>query len=240
MNLYLTTNPGLTPYYDKDFFSIIQHYKATSPMNISTMSVKQWYHTLLEDKVLMNQPDNSPATLIPVRSETLHPHSDWPQIWSNVHSKGLGSELTSFLFKLVHGLLPTQDRVSRIGLGNVDIPGVCLLCRMSTENLLHCFFECQHNVVVGHGLLGYVQHVVPNLSPESALILDFDANLPDEESLAACVMIATGLHYIWESRVSKKVVTLFKMRAEIEARVSVLRRSRHNQSGLLIERCLLN
>ena len=35
-----------------------------------------------------------------------------------VRFKGLGSDLTSFLFKLIHGLLPTQDRVARLGLAN--------------------------------------------------------------------------------------------------------------------------
>ena len=154
-------DPCFPPYYDKDFFSLIQHYKENSPMNISMMSTKQWYFTILEDQGL-------PASLIPVRSETLHPNCDWPQIWSNIRSKGLGSELSSFLLKLVHGLLPTQDRVARIGLAENPLPVVCLMCRISNENLLHCFFECPKSMVVGLTLLGYVKHVIPNLSPEAA------------------------------------------------------------------------
>ena len=233
-------DPGFPPYYDKEFFSLIQHYKETSPMNISTMSTKDWYATLLDDQVLLNPTnDDAPASLIPVRPENLNPNCEWPQIWSNVRSKGLGSELSSFLLKLVHGLLPTQDRIARIGMA-VDGQAVCLLCRTSSENLLHCFFECPHNMVVGLTLLGYVQHVVPNLSPEAALLLDFQQSLTSEESLAVCVMLSTGLKYIWETRVSKKVVTTFSMRAEIEARVSILRRTRHEPSGLIIEEMLLN
>ena len=50
-------DPGLTPYYEKDFFDLILHYKTSSPLNIATMTIKQWYTVLLEDKVLM-----SPAT----------------------------------------------------------------------------------------------------------------------------------------------------------------------------------
>ena len=95
-------------------------------------------------------------------------------------------------------------------------------------------------MVVGLTLLGYVQHVVPNLSPEAALLLDFQQSLTSEESLAACVMLSTGLKYIWETRVNKKVVTTFNMRAEIEARVSILRRTRHEPSGQIIEEILLS
>ena len=233
-------DPGYPPYYDKEFFSLIQHYKETSPMNISIMSIKEWYTTLLEDQVLMNPTnDDTPASLIPVRPETLNPNCEWPQIWSNARSKGLGSELSSFLLKLVHGLLPTQDRIARIGMAD-NGHGICLLCRHSSENLLHCFFECPHNMIVGLTLLGYAQHVVPNLSPEAALLLDFQQSLTQEESLAVCVMLSTGLKYIWKTRVNKKVVTSFSMRAEIEARVSILRRTRHEPSALIIEEILLN
>ena len=178
--------------------------------------------------------DDTPASLIPVRPETLNPNCEWPQIWSNARSKGLGSELSSFLLKLVHGLLPTQDRIARIGMAD-NGHGICLLCRHSSENLLHCFFECPHNMIVGLTLLGYAQHVVPNLSPEAALLLDFQQSLTPEESLAVCVMLSTGLKYIWETRVNKKAVTSFSMRAEMEARVSILRRTRHEPCGLIIE-----
>ena len=166
-------------------------------MNISTMSIKQWYSTLMEDQVLMNPSDgDNPAVLIPVRPENLHPDSDWTQIWLNMRTSGLGSELSSFLFKLVHGLLSTQERIARIGLSAEDIPGVCSHCRVSPETLIHCFFECQASMVVGLTLLGYVQQLVPDLSPDKALILDWQDSLSSEESLAACVMMASGLKYI--------------------------------------------
>ena len=36
-------DPGLSPYYDKDFFATIRHYYLTCPMNINVMTIKQWY-----------------------------------------------------------------------------------------------------------------------------------------------------------------------------------------------------
>ena len=135
-------NPGLTPYYDKDFFQVIQHYKTSSTMNIATMSIKEWYTLLLEDKVLMSPADDvSPAALLPVRAEVLHPNTDWTQVWQIARTIGLGSELISFQFKLMHNLLPTQERIDRLGL-NEDQPRLCLHCSLETENLVHSLFDC--------------------------------------------------------------------------------------------------
>ena len=103
-------DPGLPPYYDQAFFDTIKHYHQHSPLNVAVMSIKQWYQALLEDRVLMNPPtDTSPQSLIPVRVEILSPTIDWPQTWKLVRSKGLDSDLVSFLFKLLHCLLPTKD-----------------------------------------------------------------------------------------------------------------------------------
>ena len=43
--------------------------------------------------------------------------------------------------------------------------------------------------------------------------------------------MASGLKYIWEARVEKKQVRIYKMRSEVEARVSILRRTRHKEAG---------
>ena len=98
-------DPGLTPYY---FFDLILHYKTSSPLNIATMTIKKWYTVLLEDKVLMSPAtQESAAALLPVRTESMHPNTDWPQVWQIARTKGLGSELISFQFKILHKLLPT-------------------------------------------------------------------------------------------------------------------------------------
>ena len=71
-------DPGYLPYYDREFFQTIKHYKETSHMNIAVMTTKQWYRTLLEDRVLMQPYDpNSPPMLLPVRVESLLPNVDW-------------------------------------------------------------------------------------------------------------------------------------------------------------------
>ena len=90
-------------------------------MNIATMSLKQWYTVLLEDKVIKCQTDpDSPPSLIPVQPEVLSPDTDWNQVWPTSRTKGLGPELSSFLFKMLHRLLPTQERIARLGIAGEE------------------------------------------------------------------------------------------------------------------------
>ena len=163
--------------------------------------------------------DNSPQSLIPIRTEILHPALDWPETWRLARLKGLGSILTSFLFKLLHCLLPTQERVSRIGVA--ENLGLCLICNNEPEDLLHAFFLCQHSRVVGHALLGYLQQSVPDLTPEDVLKLQLGSSLSEDAELATVYTLATGLKYIWENRIEEKQLKLHKMRAEIEAWISI-------------------
>ena len=94
--------------------------------------------------------------------------------------------------------------------------------------------------MVGHALLGHVQVLAPDLSPEAALRLELGGELSPDEELATMCLLATGLKYIWDARAEKKQVTLFKMRAEVEARISILRRTRHSKAGDLMLEMLSN
>ena len=84
-------------------------------------------------------------------------------------------------------------------------------------------------------MLGCVQQIIPELSADAAVQLDFLLGLTDEENLAALYILATGLKYIWEMRLAKNAVLKYKMRAEIEAMVSILRKTRHQDTAIRIE-----
>ena len=90
-------------------------------------------------------------------------------------------------------------------------------------------------MIVGLALLGCVQQLIPGLSAEAAVQLDWGVVLPDEENLAALYTLSTGLKYIWEARLAKKVVMMQKMRAEIEAKVTILEKSSFLPAALKIE-----
>ena len=237
MEEHTLPNPGFTPYYDRDFFSVIAHYKHSSTLNIATMTIKQWYSVLLEDKVLMkpvNLQVQGPRELVPIRPELKFPETDWTQVWSLARTKGLGSELVSFQFKIMHDLLPTQERAARLGVGEPN-HGQCLLCRLDTEDLVHGLLDCPYNMGAGQALLGVVQQILPDLDNERAVRLDFRRILQSDENLAVQCILLTGMKYIWETRITRKVVHLFRMRAEIEAKISILRKTRFSNTALLME-----
>ena len=139
---------------------------------------------------------------------------------------------------MVHRLLTTRDRIARLGLDEGQA-GLCLHCRLEVEDITHCFFDCPRNMMVGLALLGCVQQLIPGLSAEAAVRLDFGLVLPEDDNLAALCILSTGLKYIWEARLAKKVVMKHKMRAEIEAKVAILRKSRHNTAAIIISEMML-
>ena len=228
-------NPGFTPYYDQEFFKLIAYYKNQGTLDVATMTIKQWYTVLLEDKLLMSPAtEDSPAVLLPIRPEIRSPQTDWSRVWQNARKRGLGTELSSFQFKVIHDLLPTQERISRIGAAG-EPQDLCLHCRLDREDLVHCFFDCPRNKGVGLRLLGCIQQVIPGLSSDAALRLDFVLNLADEEQLAVQGILINGLKYIWEAKLSKKTLTMYRMRAEIEAYISLLRRTRFSNAAVRME-----
>ena len=107
-------NPPIPPYFSPSFFQTIRHVKETTPLNVATMSTKQWYRLLVEEEVTMHQLEDNQRDFIMSRAELSSPTNDWERTWRRCRLKGLGSEATSFLWKLVHHLLPTEDRLSNI------------------------------------------------------------------------------------------------------------------------------
>ena len=80
-------------------------------------------------------------------------------------------------------------------------------------------------------LLSFAHAAVPGLSSEAMLKLDFGQELEETDQLATLTILATGLMYIWQARSDKKVVVQYKMRAEIEAVISILRKTRFSAAA---------
>ena len=218
-------DPGYLPYYDRSFFSTIKHYKDNCPLNIEVMTTRQWYRVLLEDRVTMQANfDGDQPTLIPVRAELSGQGQDWLATWAMLKTNGLSSENASFLFKLLHQLLPTQDRINRI----TKEMEVCKVCKTDSEDLWHAFFGCQPCKETSDLLLSYVSHLVPGISSKDVLSLNFATTVEENDRLPTLVLIATGLRYIWQTRADKKTVCRYKMRTEIEATISILRKTRYS------------
>ena len=96
-------DPGFPPFYPKDFFEKIREVHLETPLNVTTMTQKQWYTLLLEDCCTMElREGETTRKYIRTKVELASPVTDWERSWRLARLKGLGPEHTSFLFKLLH------------------------------------------------------------------------------------------------------------------------------------------
>ena len=162
--------PDLHPCFKGEFFPTIRRINS-SPLGLSKLSVKEIYRFLIEEITMID--DNSGShTLKPLRVELSNPLNQWETTWSLSRQYMLGPNLYTFLFKLLHRILPIAERVARI-LPNQS--PICNRCVEGTaETLEHAFFHCQQNKGAGNVLLIGLRKCIPGLTPSKILILDFD------------------------------------------------------------------
>ena len=63
--------------------------------------------------------------MIPTKQEDLNSDTDWENIWLNMRSKGLTPSQSSYLFKMVHDLLPNNSKLLKFGLKDNDTCNFC-------------------------------------------------------------------------------------------------------------------
>ena len=210
------------PYFSPSFFSSIKWVKDNTPLNIATMTTNQWYRVLLEKEVTMEDHIDSPNVYKKCRAELSSPTTDWETSWRRARMKGLGSEVTSFLWKLLHQILPTEERLSRI-LSNSSEH--CKLCPTpSNGSLQHCLFECISTSEVGSWLLSLARRWDPNTSAQKLLMLEFICE-PSHE-MPMVWLLGQSLLYMWGVRAAGKIVNSNLARANLESKISLLRETR--------------
>ena len=104
-------DPGFPPFYPREFFAKIREVHQETPLNVATMSQKQWYRVLLEGSCTMEMGESGQMQFIKSRAELSSPGTDWENSWRLARLSGLGPDHTSFLFRLLHQTLPTQERL---------------------------------------------------------------------------------------------------------------------------------
>ena len=111
------------------------------------------------------------------RVERQIPLNDWEAIWKRCRMAGLGQNLSSLLFKVVHGLLPTQVRLCR---ADPSLTGKCKLCTVNTmEDHEHALIECNFNDGAGSRIIQCISYNQAQ-TYQSILKLNFVAQ-PDNE-----------------------------------------------------------
>ena len=168
------------------------------------MSCKEWYEFVLQSEIAELGPDGAPR-LVACRVELQLPQHDWSRSWGLARLNGLSSSSISFLWKLLHQLLPTRERQSRILRG--DNSAVCQVCDSGeVDNILHAFAKCSRSKVVFDWMKTGLDKFAEDLTAEKILLLDIklSTNLPFNE-LPLVWFIAEVLGSIWETRAAGKL-----------------------------------
>ena len=215
-------DPGFLPYYPAAFFEVIKYAHLETPLNILSMSISQWTRLLTEDGLTMETFGDT-QRYIPCKSELSSPTSDWELSWRLCRLSGLGSDLASFNFKLLHGLLVTKQRMHQFSPGT---SATCTLCEENVdEDIQHALLHCGYNDGAGQALLEAVHVQLPDTSAAALLRLEL-AQLPEDLELPMVTFISTILLAIWEKRLSRSRILLYDIRATLEARCLLLRKTR--------------
>ena len=174
--------------------------------------------------------------LIPCRVETRHPEHDWETAWRRARLLGLGPTLTSFLFKVLHDLLPTQERISRT---NPAVTGWCSRCitedHGETENLDHALISCPANNRVGIAIL----ECLPQGRLQGQDVLRLQFAIEGEQELPVVWFLAAAWSIIWGYRSAGRRIELYRVRADLEAKVSLLRETRYVEAAEAISSMII-
>ena len=212
------------PFYTSSFFNVIKEARA-SGLCVATMTIRQWYNHLLKQE--LSYQDGDTRLMKPCRAERMYPNAQWDVIWKNVHLKVVPSDVISFSFKLVHGLLPTEARL------NSTLRNVSAACKFSCPgdppaDLNHCFFSCDLTADVGMLLFRVSQCFKPGICVNDILRLE----IVDNAALVWVVM--KSLYFIWEHRVAKKRVNRTKWMADLVADQEIMLSSHYNSFAIEI------
>ena len=132
--------------------------------------------------------------MIPCKVEERDPTISWTNSYSLCRLKGLSPDSKSFLFKLLHTLLPSKERIHHL----TATSPLCWCDSGEQETYSHLFFKCSKNKEAGEALLKCSQAYDTSLTLEKALRLELEAD--ETFLLPTLILLTTGLEFIWENR----------------------------------------
>ena len=208
-----------------EFFEVIQRAK-DSGNDIITMSTKAWYNFLLQDEI-MSRDHNQVLVFSPCRTEQNFPDKNWSDIWLRSRLKALSSNATSFCFKMLHDLLPTEYRLSTM-LRNV--PPTCKFsCQGEVPaDLQHCLLTCKLVQDVGRWLLSVIELQLES-KPASLDVISLNLDLSD----GAVWVVINTLLFCWNQRKMGKRATVEECHACLVADLKILRETKHQNTAVL-------
>ena len=99
-------------------------------------------------------------------------------------------------------------------------------CQNQIDNIEHALIFCQSNDGVGLLLLRVVRGLLPDV--EAATLSRLELQVDPDQELPLVFFISTVLCSIWTLRQSGQRVQRYLVRSEMEAKINLLRETRHS------------
>ena len=138
---------------------------------------------------------------------------------------------------MLHQLLPTQERLSRI-LPRASSTCILPACVDLQDDLPHALVLCQGNDGVGIRVMECLRRYHPNLDVEAALRLELDVS--EELELPLVWLMATVYQAVWKCRAEKAKVNLYDIRSTLEAQINLLRETRFSNVSTILDQLVVN
>ena len=158
------------------------------------------------------------------RIERLYPEVDWGRSWEYMNMRGLGSEKMTFIFRMLHNLLPVNIRLFRM---NLSATPTCQLCKHGhVEDIPHAVLECTFNSAINDWIVAVLYDIDTSLldHPVTSLNLStFNLPISHDGKFPVIWFIAAVLMIVWKSRCEKKPITIPKLRSLLLAELELMK-----------------
>lgn len=231
------TPPSLPPYYPIDFLKTIKLAKDRGN-NIEKIKAKDWYEHLINMSTLEEEIQHENGTIewrkIKCKAELKNPEVDWPKIWEQASIKRISSISRGVIWKILHAILPTQERLNRIT-RTVMSPAYIQCPTGETDNILvHCFINCDQSREAMDWLITLIRTMAPGLTKNDMIRLK--VNPSDLTQIEPCIwLVCESLEYVWSRRKSRERVSIPELKAILKNRAAKLSSSKkYNAMGSML------
>ena len=143
--------------------------------------------------------------------------------------------MRSFLWKMLHCILPTQDRLHRINMPNASSP-LCVQCTAGElDDIEHALLRCSKVKPGEDFLLETLKLEIPDLTLERIKYLDFRT----EDLLVPTYLTAATLSQLWISRTCTRNFSWQSVRSNVEQSILTLMKTRFSLAASRLQ-CMWN
>ena len=152
-----------------------------------------------------------------------------------LHLRGIDADSASTLFKILHNILPTKERVDRLSQREGPLKGICTYCPGVVDNIFHALTQCKRSRPAADYMLKIIRSIDKNTTMFDAIYLQGDTW--GQNDLPISWVTAHSLHLIWTKQQSGGILPI-RLHAELSALNNILCKTPFKEESLIISRAL--